>query len=94
MMGEEAELALDQAYDDWGAERGPQPKLLHIGDYYRMCTHGDPFSDAELRDAVTKMGHLKEDLRHLGAPFSLQYQEIRRVYDILVDYKIARALGK
>ncbi len=26
-MGEEAELALDQAHDDWGAERGPQPTL-------------------------------------------------------------------
>jgi hypothetical protein len=29
-MGEEAELALDQAYDDWGREEGPLPKLSRI----------------------------------------------------------------
>jgi hypothetical protein len=93
-MGEEAELALDQAYDDWGAERGPQPKSLHIGDYYKMYTHGDPFSDAELRDVIRKMGDLKEDLRHLGAPFKLPYREILRVYNGLVDYKECTGLSK
>ena len=102
-MGEEAELALDQAYDDWGAMRGPQPKLgggsslpiagKCVGDYYRRYNNGDSFSDDQLRDAVMKMCRLTEDLRSLGVPFHLQYREIKRVRDGLEEYLMARIVG-
>ena len=98
-MGEEAELALDQAYDDWGAMRGPQPAMTTepkmttgkcVGDYYRRFNNGDTFSDVQLRDAVMKMCRLTEDLRSLGVPFHLQYREIKRVRDGLEEYLTAR----
>ena len=90
---EEAELALDQDYDDWGVMRGPQPKSIAgkcVGDYYRRYNVGDSFSDDQLRDAVMKMCRLTEDLRSLGAPFHLQYREIKRVRDGLEEYLMAR----
>ena len=58
-----------------------------VGDYYKQYNNGDPLSNDELEDAISKMGKLTNGLNSLGFVFVLPYREIRRVYDGLKDYK-------
>ena len=63
---------------------------IYIDEIYEKLRNGDPLSDEELTIGVAHFSKAADMLRPLGPRFALATDELRRVANVLDDYRNAR----